>query len=81
MMDDWSLLCKDDRAERLIVSRIDESGLSTHMQRVVQKQIEKPSVQIGDLERSVYSCVITSGRWIRKTTSFIWSCSLHTLYM
>ena len=60
-MEGWSQLCADEEVERLVLARIEQSGLSAQMKSVVQRAVEKPRVRREDIERTVYSSMASLG--------------------
>ena len=58
--DDWKRLCSHAHTESRILSRLEETGLLSTMKETVLKEVIKPSVEIGEVERTVYETVNTS---------------------
>lgn len=61
-MDGWKRLCSYTDTEDKIVSRLEETGLSSVMKDSVLKEILKPSVEISKMEQTVYDTIKTSSR-------------------
>ena len=45
----------------MVLSRLQSSGLSSHMKRLIGKEIDNPEVHIDDLERTAFDSFINSG--------------------
>ena len=59
----WAHLCLDEGVERLILGRIEGSGLSPHIQSAVQREIEKSRARDDAIEGAVYSSVASLGTY------------------
>lgn len=60
-MEGWPQLCADKDVERLILDRIERSGLSAHVMQAVRREVEKPGVRSGEVESTAYRYIATSG--------------------
>ena len=60
-MESWSALCRSEATEKEILSRLEKSGLSSHMKQLVGREIDKPETQESALERTAFSAFIDSG--------------------
>lgn len=61
-MDEWKRLCSHAHTEDKIVSRLQETGLLSMMKNAVLKEVVKPSVEIGGVEKTVYGAVANSSK-------------------
>ena len=57
----WSTLCRRRATEKEILSRLEKSGLSSHMKQLVGREIDKPEVEENALERTAFNAFIDSG--------------------
>lgn len=61
-MDEWRHLCGHVHTEPKVVSSLEESGLSSVLKDAVLKEIVKPSVNIRNLEETVYETITKSSK-------------------
>ena len=68
VMEDWKKLCSHAGTEGKIVSHLEETGLSSHLKKAVLKEIIKPTVDISNLEETVYTTISNSSKSISLTS-------------
>ncbi len=64
LMEDWSLLCKEKSTKDIVLSKLREIGLCTHIKHAVQSKIEEESIKLDDLEETVHTTVNNPGSYI-----------------
>ena len=55
-------MCGSTGTEEVVLSRLERSGLSSHMKQLIGKEMDNPAVHINDLERTAFSSFINSGK-------------------
>lgn len=61
-MDEWQRLCFHAYTEGRVTSSLQESGLLSAMKDAICREVVKPSVEIGGVEKTVYDAVANSSK-------------------
>lgn len=57
----WSRLCRSAETERVLLERLERSGLAAHLKQRVQSVIERTSLRPDDVETAVYRAIAAEG--------------------
>ena len=56
-------MCVDEDVEHLILAKVEGSGHSAHMKELVWREVEREGVRVGEVERTVYNTITSSGMY------------------
>ena len=59
-MDEWKRLCSHAHTEDRVTSSLEETGLLARMKGAVCREVVKPSVEMGGVEKTVFDAVANS---------------------
>lgn len=57
----WSRLCRSEETERVLLERLECSGLSAHVKLRVQSAIEHSSMRAADVEDAMHRAIAAEG--------------------